>query len=206
MSTIFTPSSIPSGATVAGSPFSPGGIPGQAAGVGGSPGGVPGVISSSSPIVAAGFGAGMSGNYTPTNWPTANLAIAMPFSIPYAVTIRSAFWQNGGTLSGNVDCGVYNEDGTKVITTGSVVQAGATTTQNASLSATTLAAGSYYLVLCLDNVTGTFYRLAPGGTQYLQGAGCQQATAAVPMGASLTFANVANNLFPHCGVAISSVL
>lgn len=138
-------------------------------------------------------------------WPTANLAILIPFSLPTAGTIQHMAWLNGGAVSGNVDAGIYNEDGTKVVTTGSVAQAGISLIQIASVSGTALVAGSYFLVLCVDNTTAQMQRTSLGNG-FLQSCGVQQASAAVPMGATLTLANPANAFCPWVAAGFTAVL
>jgi hypothetical protein len=206
VSSPFSPSSIPSGSTLAGSPFSPGLVPGLGgSGIGG---GLlsAGTLTLSSPLVMGGFMASQVIGPSVAVWPAANLAICVPFCLPAAQTVRHMAWCNGGAVSGNVDAGVYNEDGTKVITTGSTAQAGLNVLQIAAVTATPLAAGSYFMVLCSDNITGQWLRVAAIGAANLQGSGLQQAAAAVPLGATLTLANPANAFIPWFAVGFSSVL
>jgi hypothetical protein len=204
VSTIFTPSSIPAGSTQAGSPFAPGNIPGTGGSSGTTGFGSFNSVATGDPLVMAGLpGLQMIGNAA-IAWPTANLAICQPFSLPAAVTVLHMAWFNGGAASGNIDAGIYNEDGTKVVTTGSTVMAGLNVVQFASVASTPLAAGSYFLVLCVDNTTAQLTR-TQGGAGIHQVTGMQQASAAVPLGATLTFANPANNYLPYIGAGFTSV-
>ena len=129
-------------------------------------------------------------------WPTASLALLFPFSITTQLTAQSACWCNGTVVSGNVDAGIYNEDGTRVISVGGVAQAGISATQQANFSApTAIAAGSYFFALVLDNITGTVNKFGPGAG-VLSACGVQQAAAAYPLPASVTLAAPANNFLP----------
>lgn len=191
----FVPPSIPSGSTLAGSPFSPGSLPGSGSGSGGVVAMASGVLNAADILTACGWfdlGANVTAGAT---WPTANLAILYPFSLPAANTLNRVIWFNGAAVSGNVDGGVFNEDGTRVGTIGSTAQAGTNVPQVANVGAVALAAGSYFMALCCDNTTGQFSRWGYD-QRILRGVGLQQAAAAVPLGASLTLANPANAFAP----------
>lgn len=204
MSSIFTPSSIPPGSTVAGSPFAPGGIPGSGGGLGAFT--VAGVITYASPLVMNAVFAGIDGE-TSSNWPTANLAILVPFSLPTAKTVTQVMWINGAAAAGNLDAGVYNEDGTRVVTCGTTAQGAINNPQVTNLSApTALAAGSYYFALCQDVVTGGVFRNATLGAGFLQMLGVQQAATSLPLPASLTLANPANAYLPTFAIGFGSVM
>lgn len=132
-------------------------------------------------------------------WPTANLALFMPFSIPAQQTVNRMIWFNGTVVSGNVDAGVYNEDGTRVVTCGSTAQAGISVAQVANVTATPLAAGSYFMALACDNITATFSRW-PFAATYLRGGPIVQAAGSFVLPASVTFAAPANAYLPLLSV------
>lgn len=206
MTSPFTPSGIPPGAELAGSPFSPGSIPTQSAAtsVGLT---AAGVLSWTNPLVMAGYPlsyvAATSGSAA---WPTGSLAILLPFSLPAALQARRILWHNGSSVSGNVDAGVYNEDGTLVVAVGGVAQSGVSVAQSAALSAPTIIGpGSYFLALVIDNTTGTAWRIAPNAA-VLRGVGVQQASAAYPLPASLTLAAPANAMAPAISLGFTTVL
>lgn len=188
MSPTFTPSSVPATSTGAGGPFSPSTTPGSGtSGSGGVAANADSVLGISDPLCMCQYMITSGFATASTAWPAANRALLMPFSLPTAATVRRVLMFNGGTVSGNFDAGIYNEDGTQVITTGSTAQAGIAQTQVTNLTPTSLVAGSYFMVLCFDNTTATVNQWTPD-QRILRALGMQQAAAAVPLGASLTLA------------------
>lgn len=141
---------------------------------------------------------------TGATWPVANLALLLPFVLTTAQTAQSISVGNGFAVSGNLDAGIYNEDGTRVVANGGTAQAGVNSWQTLSITATALAAGSYYLAVILDNVTGVVLRM-PIAAASLRAAGAVQVAAAVPLAASLTFANMAQAYGPMVAIAFTTV-
>ena len=200
----FTPSTIPASNPASG-PFAAS-IPGT-----GSVGGTalvgfpaPSTISHASPAVGAYGLLSTVSALSSVAWPTASLAILVPFSVPVAGTVYSAIWTNGAAVSGNVDAGVYNEDGTLLASVGGVAQAGINVNQQAAFTApTAIPSGSYFFALVLDNITGTIDRYSPG-VNVLIAEGVRQAAAAYPLPASVALAAPVNALLP-AGWAVGMV-
>lgn len=136
--------------------------------------------------VATGYGSAV--------WPTANLAIFVPFTVSAPYAIQRIGWMNGAAVSGNVDAGVYAVDGTKLASLGATAQSGTNAVQSAALSLT-LAPGKYYMALVVDNITGTIQRQNPS-LQNLRFAGVLEMAAAYPLPATATFATPANANIP----------
>lgn len=98
-------------------------------------------------------------------WPTASMAIYIPFSTGRTMTVYQLGWVNGATsVAGNADAGIYRADGTRVISAGATARTGAVSTlQLANVTDTILYPGQYYLALVHDG-TGNMFRwtdLAP---------------------------------------------
>lgn len=203
MTSPLTPATIPSGDTDAGSPFTPGTVPGSGGGGVSAAGASAGTVSSVMDIAGAGV-AGAWNSPIASHAPTANLAMLTPFTLATDQTVQGFGWFNGSVASGNVDVGIYNEDGTRVVAKGSTPQAGTNTIQTVSITATPLTAGSYFLALVIDNTTG---RLDGGVTlhQYLEASGCKQVAASFPLGASLTFAAPSVDIYPVVFASFVSV-
>lgn len=85
-------------------------------------------------------------------WPAANLVIYTPFWVPEAVTITKLLWVNGA-VAGNVDVGVYAEDGTRLVSIGSTAVSGANAIQVADVTDTAIARGRYYTAMVADTIT-----------------------------------------------------
>lgn len=88
-------------------------------------------------------------------WSTANKAIYIPVSISAPVTIVKMFVINGGTASGNIDVGIYDRGGARLVSSGSTAQSGTSVIQEFNITDITLNPGLYYLACAMDNNTGT---------------------------------------------------
>lgn len=140
---------------------------------------------------------------TPTSgtYPTANRIIYIPFSIPWSYTVKRLGWNNGGTVAGTVELGIYNwgsnKEGptTQVATTAAQTQAGTNLPQYVTLGTpATLQAGRYYLAIVASSATATFWRcITDAETGRYQGM-FQQDTATLP--ATATPAQHASTIYP----------
>lgn len=136
-------------------------------------------------------------------WPLANLAILVPFTLPVDRTAYGFSWFNG-TPSGNLDFGIYNEDGTKVVTLGSTAASGSNAQQTGTITPTALVAGSYFFAFACDNTTQTFsgYGIA---AQNLAGAGIKEVSASFPLPTSLTPIDTTRTILLSSYIALTSV-
>ena len=141
-------------------------------------------------------------------WPSANLAIYVPVVIPRPVVVLKMGWINGVTASGNIDVGIYDVTGAKVVTAGSTAQG---TTSVAQLVNTTdvqlVGPARYYLAMSMDNTTGTVGRntLPVSGTA-MRGIGCAQEASAFALPATATLAVMANNYVPFVFALVTTVM
>lgn len=178
--------------------------PGSSRNTGGS-GGVSfqaaGSIATSDPQAMAGWGIVAQIGASSTAWPVASTAIFIPFSVQVATTIARIGWGNGITISGNVDAGLYNEDGTQIAHIGSTAQAGASAVQSVAIGPSALAVGSYYMALAVDNITATIQTVSPSLTAILRTLGVQAQTSAFPLPATATFANPAAAYLPSMAIS-----
>lgn len=93
-------------------------------------------------------------------WPTANLAIYIPFVLRRDSTLYQVGWMNGATtVTGTREVGVYTAAGSKVIS-GAATGATATVVQRVDVADTTLAAGQYWLAITNTDTTN-WYGIAP---------------------------------------------
>jgi hypothetical protein len=138
-------------------------------------------------------------------YPTANLAIYVPFSLGVPITAVQMFIYNGATVSGNVDVGLYAADGTRLVSMGSTAQAGTSVLQAFDITDTPLGPGNYYLACAVDNTTATLFRLAPTARQ-IAGLGCFTQVTAFPLPAVATFATYASAYLPVFGLSTRTVL
>lgn len=73
----------------------------------------------------------------PTNvgraWQTENTATFVPLYLPETTTAVKLFWLNGDAVSGNVDIGIYTEDGALLTSAGTTAQAGISVIQEVDI-------------------------------------------------------------------------
>jgi hypothetical protein len=146
-------------------------------------------------------------NTTPnsTTYPTANLAIYMPFRLPTPTLIAQLFCSNGTAVSGNVDVGIYDEAGTRLVSSGSTAQAGTSTNQAFNITDMTIGPGLFYLAVAMDNTTGTLFATTASALN-LKFMGFAQEASAFPLPATATFATNAGTFMPIIGFTSRSVL
>lgn len=136
--------------------------------------------------------AGVSGT-----WPTANRAYLFPFRTERPAIVKQLFWENGAAVSGNVDCGIYTLDGTRIVSTGATAQSGTSTSQVVDITDTLLGPGLYWCALVMDNTTGTVMRSVIA-ERNVQNYGYLFASASYPLPATITLATFSGvNFLPH---------
>lgn len=97
--------------------------------------------------------AGRASRTAPT-WPTANLAVYSPVSLSAPFTV-SRFLLVNGVTTGNVDLGLYSEDGKLLISTGSTARSGSNSIQYISVTPTPFPAGKYYIAIVIASTSGS---------------------------------------------------
>lgn len=91
-----------------------------------------------------------------TAWPTAGLALYIPFYVSAPGLAQGIFVQNGTAVSGNVEVALYDEYGNKIATNGRVAQSGTSAPQYVAFAQPVLlTTGRYYIALMFDNTTST---------------------------------------------------
>lgn len=129
-------------------------------------------------------------------WPVANLAIYEPSIIYQPLTIVKMSILNGTAVSGNVDIGIYDAGGAKLVTAGSTAQAGTSAIQTFDITDTLLRPGLYYMALALDNTTGTVEGVSGLTAIDAEILGVMQQASAFAMPSPATFAAFAQTLLP----------
>jgi hypothetical protein len=146
------------------------------------------------------FGAlqGVNSGATSTTWPTANTAFFMPFAVPLPVVAQQLFLVNGGAVSGNFDVGIYDAQGTRLVSLGSTAQSGTTALQAAAIASLQLAPGLYYLGLALDNTTGAVLgHISNAG----RATGARMLASAFPLPARAAWGAPTSSNYWYCGFA-----
>jgi hypothetical protein len=136
---------------------------------------------------------------------TANLAVFMPMSIPFPYPVRRVWWFNGSAATTNVDFGIYNMDGVKVLSTGSTVASGVSTAQFVDVTDFLLGPGRYYFAWAADGTTNDAFGWTAYTTVFLRLAGVLQQSTAFPLPATMASAGAASAaLLPLCGISRST--
>jgi hypothetical protein len=118
---------------------------------------------------------------------TANVALYAPIFVPEPCVITKLWWQNGATVSGNVDVGVYTEEGTRIVSTGSIAQAGVSNLQTIDITDQALPAGFLYFALGASSATATFWAAVGGAGDNWFTHGGKYQTSVFPLPNTATF-------------------
>jgi hypothetical protein len=106
---------------------------------------------------------------------------------------------NGATAANNIDVGIYDAAGTRLVSAGSTAQAGTSDLQLFDVTDTLLGPGLFYFAVSFDGTTGTVFRHVVS-QNFGQALGvCQQTASAHPLPATATFAANAFQIVPTCG-------
>jgi hypothetical protein len=90
--------------------------------------------------------------------PTADTALYFPIFLPWPYPVKRVFWVNGSTASSNIDVGIYSRGFTRLYSTGSTAQSGASVPQYVTPSSVVwLAPGGYYLALTCSGTTNRLW-------------------------------------------------
>ena len=142
----------------------------------------------------AGNAPGSLGAPASSTFPSANAAYFFPFRIWTPITVRKLFAHNGATASGNIDVGIYDAQGRKLVSAGSTAQAGTNALQEFDVTDTVIGPGLFYLAVAMDNTTGTLFRSTFGGSVNSKVMGEAQQASAFPLPATATFATANVNM------------
>lgn len=145
-------------------------------------------------------------NQANTAWPAANRAIYYPFTLASTVLVKQLWCFNGSVLSGAVDLGIYSGGGTRIISTASTAQAGASAIQAFNITDTQLGPGLYYMAMAMDNNTGRTQNVTIGTASRLQATGYAQQASAFSLPTLATFAATGTDYAPLFGLSTNSVI
>lgn len=164
-------------------------------------------------IVSTTTHAGVMGEYTHRQsnnsgtFPAANTALFYPIRIARAVSVKTLFTFNAAVVSGNIDVGIYDTEGNRLVSSGSAAQVGINTLQVTTLGSTLfIPRGLYFLAVAMDNTTGTlmFYGMT---IPMIPGYGIRAQVAAFPLPATATYATAsALNFAAHIGCSSRSFI
>lgn len=130
-----------------------------------------------------------------TAWPTANLALYVPFVVHRPWTVLKMLIENGATVGGNVDVGVYDGQQNRILSSGSTAHAGASGVQTFDVTDTLLVPGAYFMAVTFDNNTSTIRGWATAVTLN-SGCGVLQQASAFALPSPAVFAACASAFVP----------
>lgn len=139
-------------------------------------------------------------------WPAANRAYYIPVSIFSVVTIVKMFVINGGTASGNIDVGIYDSGGARLVSSGTTAQTGTAVVQEFNITDTILRPGLYYLACAMDNNTGTLEIWNPAAGIIRAFGICEQSSAFVLPATATIGAITSTTRIPFIGATQRTVV
>lgn len=140
-------------------------------------------------------------------FPTANDAYLFPFRLGSDFTVAKLWWFNGGTASGNVDCGIYDQNFLLKTSTGSTAQSGTNAVQSVDITDYVLRKGLYYLAVSMDNGTGTLFAVSGTNPTILtKTAGSVQMASAFALPSTITPAANTDGYVPLFGLSARTVI
>lgn len=113
-------------------------------------------------------------------WPAALRALYCPVKVLFPLTVYKMAWLNGSVVAGNVDVGIYDVNGTRLVSTGMVAMSGVSVIQVADITDTPLLPGNYFLAMNASSATATFERAAAPDVLTARACGMQQQLITTP--------------------------
>lgn len=104
-----------------------------------------------------------SGPGSAVTWGVANRAVYVPVRVPRTGVVLKLAASVGATSTGNIDIGLYNTAGTRLVSSGSVTKL-SSQTQVRDVTDTTIGPGLYYLALNNSTTTDSFHAWNEVGT------------------------------------------
>ncbi len=144
--------------------------------------------------------------YASAVYPTANKIYYIPFRIGATVLVKRLYCVNGAAVSGNIDLGVYDQNGKRLIVAGSTAQASTNVPQAIDTTDTELLPGCYYFGIQCSNTTSAFFR-NNSAVSLLQGRGLYMETAGgIGLPSTATGVRITNAYFPACGLMMVTAI
>lgn len=124
---------------------------------------------------------------TSTAWLLANLGLFYPVVLARPFFVNQMAWHNGAIITSNVDVGIYDLSGNRIVSHGGGAQTGASTIEIRNVTDTWLEPGTYFLALSCSTNTGTFLANVAANYNWRTHGVCE-ATAVYPLPSTVTLA------------------
>jgi hypothetical protein len=158
-------------------------------------------ISAASCWSVGGYGTAPPGSVA---WPTANLAIYVPFRVPVAIVAYKIACGTGAATTGNFDLGIYNAAGTRLVSTGSTAKTTANSDRVIDITDTTLIPGMYYFAMAVDTLSAAYQGWTAPNVGYLNLLGCRQQASAFALPNPATFETITGTVFTAVSIYLRS--
>lgn len=135
-------------------------------------------------------------------WYGANIAAYVPIVIPWQYPLKRFWMWNGSAVAGNIDIGLYSREGAKIVSTGSVAQAGTDQPQYIS-TPYMISPGSYYLAVSSNSGSSRVYVVSAASGASARLAGLLTQTAAFPLPNTMTPAASTDTAYPLFGMTLT---
>jgi hypothetical protein len=134
-------------------------------------------------------------------WPLANRALFVPIYV-FAPVVAKRLLTFNGQIGNNIDLGIYRDDLSLVVSTGTTAMSGSISTPQAvDITDTPLPAGRYYLALAINGTTGGNYRYGPTVSQSRL-FGAFKMDSAFPLPATAVPSVMVDQYLPNMGVEV----
>lgn len=142
-------------------------------------------------------------NATTHSWPSGGVAIFVPFFLQQHMYVNGLYWMNGTTVAGNMDMGIFDQDGNRIFSLGPVLQSGTSARQMNIVSPPIhLWAGLYYMGMVAETgsaaVMSDLNALSTG--TMIQFFGMAQAPTSYPLPLAPGLATMQQDFIPVFGI------
>ncbi len=138
-------------------------------------------------------------------WPSANAAILIPFTVAIPTIITQIFWLVGTSGTDNIDVGIYDSQGNKIISTGSTALSGTSANQIVDITDTTLQKGLYYIAVVMNGTTNTLSAMTPVAG-LCRTMGIYSVATSFPLPSTITFAGTTLAYIPRVHLTLRTVV
>lgn len=121
------------------------------------------------------------------SYPTANKAFFYPFVLKTPILVKMMFVANGTNASQTRDIGIYDKNGTRIVSAGSTAGSGTSTLQTFDVTDTTIGPGLFYFAFVSSGTTNSFLSINCS-VVIQQMMGMFEMASAFPLPATATFA------------------
>ena len=141
-----------------------------------------------------------SGNAASAAYPQANMVLYVPFVALSTTQVTQMFWYNG-TGTGNMELGIYTEDGIKLASSGVLAMSGTNTSQFYTFpTPVNLGEGLYFVAVVMNNTTNRLFSVTGTNPGFSEALGLYQQTGTFPLPANASFQNMTTNYIPFIGL------